>query len=191
MSETKNKVTLQGLSCANCARKIEDRINELPEVKGCNINVINSSCTFFSNENDNELILENIKKIVKEIEPDVIVLKEDIKEKDSFKIRQLQILIGVILIVIGLFMNNKAIGNIFYLISYVLLGYEIIIKAIKNILKGNLFDENFLMSLATLVALYLGEYLEAASVMIFYQFGELFQDQAVSTSRSNITSLMD
>ena len=88
-------------------------------------------------------------------------------------------------------MNNKAIGNIFYLISYVLLGYEIIIKAIKNILKGNLFDENFLMSLATLVALYLGEYLEAASVMIFYQFGELFQDQAVSTSRSNITSLMD
>jgi Cd2+/Zn2+-exporting ATPase len=58
-------------------------------------------------------------------------------------------------------------------------------------LKGNLFDENFLMSLATLVALYLGEYLEAASVMIFYQFGELFQDQAVSTSRSNITSLMD
>ena len=191
MSETKNKVTLQGLSCANCARKIEDRINELPEVKGCNINVINSSCTFFSNENDNELILENIKKIVEEIEPDVIVLKEDIKEKESFKIRQLQILIGVILIVIGLFMNNKAIGNIFYLISYVLLGYEIIIKAIKNILKGNLFDENFLMSLATLVALYLGEYLEAASVMIFYQFGELFQDQAVSTSRSNITSLMD
>lgn len=191
MSETKNKVTLQGLSCANCARKIEDRINELPEVKGCNIDVINSSCTFFSNENDNELILENIKKIVEEIEPDVIVLKEDTKEEESFKIRQLQILIGVILIVIGLFMNNKAIGNIFYLISYVLLGYEIIIKAIKNILKGNLFDENFLMSLATLVALYLGEYLEAASVMIFYQFGELFQDQAVSTSRSNITSLMD
>lgn len=191
MSETKNKVTLQGLSCANCARKIEDRINELPEVKGCNIDVINSSCTFFSNENDNELILENIKKIVEEIEPDVIVLKEDTKEEESFKIRQLQILIGVILIVIGLFMNNKAIGNIFHLISYVLLGYEIIIKAIKNILKGNLFDENFLMSLATLVALYLGEYLEAASVMIFYQFGELFQDQAVSTSRSNITSLMD
>ena len=191
MSETKNKVTLQGLSCANCARKIEDRINELPEIKGCNIDIINSSCTFFSNENDNELILENIKKIVEEIEPDVIVLKEDIKEKESFKIRQLQILIGVILIVIGLFMNNKVIGNIFYLISYVLLGYEIIIKAIKNILKGNLFDENFLMSLATLVALYLGEYLEAASVMIFYQFGELFQDQAVSTSRSNITSLMD
>lgn len=191
--EIKNKVTLQGLDCAHCASKIESKIKELPEVKDASVDFINASCTYFSKEEDKDVVLENIKKIVSEIEPDVIVKTEEVIVEHNFKTKQIQILIGIVLIVIGLFVriNNETIGNIFFIVSYVLLGYEIIIKALKNLSKGNLFDENFLMSIATIVALFLGEYLEAAAVMIFYQFGELFQDQAVAASRSNIAGLMD
>lgn len=191
--EIKNKVTLQGLDCAHCASKIESKIKELPEVKDASVDFINASCTYFSKEEDKDVVLENIKKIVSEIEPDVIVKTEEVIVEHNFKTKQIQILIGIVLIVIGLFVriNNEMIGNILFIVSYVLLGYEIIIKALKNLSKGNLFDENFLMSIATIVALFLGEYLEAAAVMIFYQFGELFQDQAVAASRSNIASLMD
>ncbi len=191
--EIKNKVTLQGLDCAHCASKIESKIKELPEVKDASVDFINASCTYFSKEEDKDVVLENIKKIVSEIEPDVIVKTEEVIVEHNFKTKQIQILIGIVLIVIGLFVriNNEMIGNILFIVSYVLLGYEIIIKALKNLSKGNLFDENFLMSIATIVALFLGEYLEAAAVMIFYQFGELFQDQAVAASRSNIAGLMD
>ena len=82
-------------------------------------------------------------------------------------------------------------NNIIFLISYLLVGIKILKKAIKNILRGKVFDENFLMSLATVGAFAVGEFPEAAMVMILYQIGELFQDYAVNKSRKSIASLMD
>jgi Cd2+/Zn2+-exporting ATPase len=78
-----------------------------------------------------------------------------------------------------------------YLISYIIVGGEIILKAIKGILRGQVFDENFLMTIATLGAMLIGEYPEGVAVMLFYQIGELFQSYAVDKSRKSIASLMD
>jgi Zn2+/Cd2+-exporting ATPase len=87
--------------------------------------------------------------------------------------------------------ENVWINNIIFLISYLLVGIKILKKAIKNILRGKVFDENFLMSLATVGAFAVGEFPEAVMVMILYQIGELFQDYAVNKSRKSIASLMD
>ncbi|NLC97298.1 MAG: heavy metal translocating P-type ATPase, partial [Erysipelotrichaceae bacterium] len=193
--EIKNTVTLQGLDCANCASKIESKINDLPEIQGASVDFINASCTYITNDSNNDKVLDSIKKIVNELEPDVRVITEEVKEEEEedFKGKKIQILAGVVLIIIGFIVRSYSdlFGSIFFVASYLLLGYEVIVKAVKNLLKGNLFDENFLMAIATIVAIFLQEYLEAAAVMVFYQFGELFQDQAVATSRSNIASLMD
>lgn len=87
--------------------------------------------------------------------------------------------------------ENSYINNLIFFISYLLVGFKVLKKAIKNILRGKLFDENFLMSIATVGAFFVGEYPEAVMVMILYQLGELFQDYAVEKSRKSIASLMD
>lgn len=103
------------------------------------------------------------------------------------------IIASVILFVFSMIvkLENVWINNIIFLISYLLVGIKILKKAIKNILRGKVFDENFLMSLATVGAFAVGEFPEAAMVMILYQIGELFQDYAVNKSRKSIASLMD
>ena len=108
-------------------------------------------------------------------------------KKDIYKI-----IISAILFVVALItpFSNIWINKILYLISYVLIGHEILIKAVKNIIKGEVFDENFLMSVATIGAFAIGEFPEAVAVMLFYQIGEVFQDYAVDKSRDSISSLM-
>ncbi len=86
---------------------------------------------------------------------------------------------------------NSVVEGLLYLIPYFVIGYDILTKAVKGIFKGQVFDENFLMAVATVGAMVLGEYLEGAAVMLFYQIGELFQSIAVGKSRKNISALMD
>lgn len=86
---------------------------------------------------------------------------------------------------------NRLAELLLYFIPYLVIGYDILKKAVKGIFKGQVFDENFLMAVATVGAMALGEYLEGAAVMLFYQIGELFQSVAVGRSRKNITELMD
>ena len=108
--------------------------------------------------------------------------------KDKFKIITSLILFLVALIID---FNNELINNILYIIAYIIVGFEIIGKAIRNIFKGKVLDENFLMSIATIGAFLIGEFPEAVAVMLFYQIGELFQDYAVDKSRKSISNLMD
>lgn len=184
------KVKLQGLDCAHCASKIEDRIKALPEVDDASIDLMTQKCSF--NSADRNKTIDEIKKIVLEIEPDVLVVEEKIVEKeDNFALRQIIIGGGLFLaawILKGLF---PVAADIIVLAAYLTLGYKVIIRAIKNISKGQVFDENFLMALATIAAIALREYFEAGAVMLFYQTGELFQDRAVKSSRDNIVKLMD
>ena len=86
---------------------------------------------------------------------------------------------------------TEALRLLFFMLAYLLLGYDILLRAVRNILRGQVFDENFLMSIATLGAICLGEYAEGVEVMLFYQVGELFQSYAVSRSRRSIGELMD
>ena len=105
----------------------------------------------------------------------------------------IKIIVALILFIIALALNfdNELVNNIIYIISYIIVGFEIVKKAIKNIIRGKLFDENFLMTIATLGAFGIGEFPEAVAVMLFYQIGESFQDYAVDKSRKSITSLIN
>lgn len=101
------------------------------------------------------------------------------------------VLLAAIMITTKLVEINKWIQLALYLVPYLIIGYDILKKALKGIFKGQIFDENFLMAVATVGAVALGEFSEGAAVMLFYQIGELFQSVAVGKSRKNITSLMD
>ncbi len=105
----------------------------------------------------------------------------------------IQIIISAILFAIGLLVpfSNEWITKGIYIVAYLIVGLEIVIKAIENIFKGEVFDEHFLMAVATIGAFAIGEFPEAVAVMLFYQIGELFQDYAVDKSKESITNLMD
>ena len=109
------------------------------------------------------------------------------------KKRAIKIIISLILFIFAMVIKfeNEIINNIIFVISYLIVGFEILKKAIRNIVRGKVFDENFLMSVATIGAFAIGEYPEAVAVMLFYQIGELFQSYAVDKSRKSIASLMD
>lgn len=105
--------------------------------------------------------------------------------------RLIRIIISLVSMVIAFLLNFDLYSNILFVISYVVIGYDIVLKAIRNIFKGKVFDENFLMTIATIGAFFIGEFPEASAVMLFYQVGELFQSYAVNKSRKSIASLMD
>ena len=109
------------------------------------------------------------------------------------KEKKIKIIIALVLFFIALILNfsNELINNAIYIISYIIVGLEIVKKAIRNIVRGKVFDENFLMTVATIGAFFIGEFPEAVAVMLFYQIGELFQSYAVDKSRKSIASLMD
>ena len=107
------------------------------------------------------------------------------------KKENIKIIISAILLIVGLIakFDNQLINNSIFIISYIIIGAEIIIKAVKNIFHGELFDENFLMAIATIGAIIIGDYPEAVTVMLFYEIGEMFQDRAIENSRKSIESL--
>ena len=108
------------------------------------------------------------------------------------KKKEVIIIISTILFVITLFVKmNQTLQLILMLVAYILLGKDTVLKAIKNVEKGDFFDENFLMTVATLGAIMIGEYPEAVAVMLFYEVGELFQSYAINKSRKSIADMMD
>lgn len=111
----------------------------------------------------------------------------------KMKKKLIRIIISFILLVIAfiLKLDNVIINDILFIISYLIVGYDIILKALRNITIGKVFDENFLMTIATIGAFFIGEFPEAVAVMLFYQVGELFQSYAVDKSRKSVASLMD
>ena len=111
----------------------------------------------------------------------------------KMKKKLIRIIISFILLVIAfiLKLDNTIINNILFIISYLIVGYDIILKALRNITRGKVFDENFLMTIATIGAFFISEFPEAVAVMLFYQVGELFQSYAVDKSRKSVAALMD
>jgi len=147
--------------------------------------------------------IKEVKQIVRNIKPDV-KLKEitdrkaweaDSEEKNESGIKRLkpfQFGIGAAFFAAAVLLKLSAgVELAMYLTAYLLVGGEVLVKSIRNIFRGQVFDENFLMSLATIGAFAIGEYSEGVAVMIFYQIGEMFQDLAVDRSRRSIKELMD
>ncbi|KEI51446.1 heavy metal translocating P-type ATPase [Enterococcus faecium] len=187
---------LEGLDCANCAMKIEKGVQKINGVKEATVNFTSGKLTIDAEEDHLATIEQETKKVVKELEPDVKVTEIDKKkvsehgnEKERNTLfRILFSLAGIALLL--LFDFNEPIRLIGYLLIYLLIGYDVVKKAVMNIVKGKIFDENFLMSFATIGAMLIGEYPEAVAVMLFYQIGEYFQGLAVSHSRKSIRELM-
>lgn len=203
---------LEGLNCASCGSKIEVKINELEGVKSAVLNFITKTLTIeINDESKIEPIIMGTRDIVNKLEPHVIVKeKNKITKHDEHnahcdghchghshdnefnKYELARFGIGTAFFVIALaFKMSKVMEFSLYFLSYLLIGGEVLLRAGRNILKGQIFDENFLMSIATIGAFAIGEYPEGVAVMLFYQVGEFFQSLAVNRSRNSITELMD
>ena len=201
---TKVNLYLEGLGCANCAAKIETKTKGITGLNKVNLDFSQSKLTFEYDERklskqDSTLKISEIQKIVAELEPDVkVLLKSDSNSKEaidahkSHTIKEL-IRLGISL---ALFFSSFA-APLFEIklgllgVAYIISGHRVLYKSFRNILKGHVFDENFLMSIATFGAIGIGQYPEAVAVMIFYEIGEFFEDLAVDHSRNAIKSLIN
>lgn len=199
MKSKKMKLSLEGLGCANCANKIEENVSKLEYVQEASVNFLKQeiNINYNSEKISEEKALTKVKEIVKLLEPEVkvTVFDEDKEENEvegnnNFKV--IRFSVGIILYLLSiLFFKESNLKFIMFFVTYIIFAYDVLITATKNIFKGNALDENFLMSVATLGAFYIGDFSEGVAVMIFYQAGEFLQDIAVNKSRKSITSLMN
>lgn len=191
---------LMGLDCGSCAAKIESQVSKLPGIKSAFINFPAKKLIVEMGPANQATVLDNIRKKIEDIEPDIEVREIDTgdqkkpaeKEAAGEKKETARLATGAALFAIALiFKFSFAIEVVLYFASYILVGAEILFKSARNIIRGQIFDENFLMSIATLGAFAIRAFPEAVAVMLFYQVGELFQDIAVNRSRRSIAALMD
>ncbi|MCP3964789.1 MAG: cadmium-translocating P-type ATPase [Lentisphaerae bacterium] len=266
------QLVLQGLACADCSAKIEEKIGKLEGVEHCSINFLNKTLSFkISEDADVKKVFDDAIKAIKRIEPEVIIKEKSVSQRErqvlvatdlcckdcSLKIEnELKKIKGIdtvhidfsskrlileladnyglkdvikeanvcagrivkkikisdeqdidnarrrnkmVLFVIGALLFASAliikmplhIMVVCYITAYVLTGYDVVYKAVKNIFDGRFLDENSLMAIATVGAIVIEQYPEAVAVMIFYKIGEFMQEKAVDSSRSSIRSLMD
>lgn len=186
---------IKNLSCASCAAKIEDGVAKLEEVKSVSVNFANSSIQLETDD------LEKVKKKIKDIEAGVEIIDEETEDeeekfdikKELFKIFSI-ISILVVSIIYKEYLHNTPYHSAEYfvfVIIYLFSGWGVLKAAGMNIVKGQVFNEQFLMSVATLGAFAIHEMPEAVAVMVFYNVGEFFQDLALSRSRRSIKSLLE
>ncbi len=197
---------LENLGCANCAAKMERKINNLPEVEAAVITFATKKLVVASWHQEN--LLPVLQKICASVESEVVVVSQEEKkisgkEKISFFMANrkdiLTIGAGAVLFAAGIVLENISGGaeisliaeTAVFIAAYLILGLEIVWKAVKNLLNGHIFDENFLMSAATIAAFAIGDFAEAVGVMLFYRVGEFFENAAVERSRSQIMEAVD
>ncbi|WP_165003435.1 MULTISPECIES: heavy metal translocating P-type ATPase [unclassified Enterococcus] len=188
---------LEGLDCANCAMKIEKNVQQIEGVKQATVNFATGKMNIEAEPAQLAAIEQEAKEIVHKLEPEVTVteINKETKKADqpSHEGRDALVRIGLSALgVVALLWLAPAepLRLIGFLVIYLLIGFDVIKQAVMNIVKGQLFDENFLMAVATIGAMLIGEYPEAVAVMLFYQIGEYFQSFAVNQSRNSIKELM-
>lgn len=218
-NKVKKEFILEGLDCANCAAKIEKRVGGLNGVSNISVNFVTKTLTMEIEEikNTQELVAAT-KAIINKFEPDVKVIELEGKDRlskkhthshdhthqhedehdhdhehgEANKSEIIKFAAGATIFGVATILKlPNLVELILYLISYIIVGGEVVLRAAKNIRRGQIFDENFLMGIATIGAFAIGNYAEGVAVMLFYQLGEIFQGIAVNRSRKSISSLMD
>ncbi len=202
------KYQLRNIDCAACATNIEAGLSKLPEVRYVAVNFATSTLHI---ETDN---IEKVKSTIKEIEPSVEIIEPlqkgtapalqtvnpafSISELAENKTELFRIGVVVALLAVGMIYEDVLHGTPFrwaefalFLTAYFISGWGVILSAARNIVRGKVFDEHFLMTIATVGALFIDQMPEAVAVMLFYVVGELFQDIAVNRSRKSIKSLLE
>lgn len=190
--------TLENLGCANCAAKMEQKIRVLPGVEFASITFATKQLRVSAK--NPEKLLPLMQEACSAIESDVKIVPlqkghkdHSASESNESKKDLLCILCGAVLLVIGVLVENTfpLLSLLLLVVAYLVLGLEIVLTAVKNLFKGNFFDENFLMSIATIGAFVIKDYPEAVGVMLFYRIGEWFEHKAVQKSRSQIMEALD
>ena len=199
MKSNECMLSIEGLDCPNCAAKVERKINTLEGIKEATVDFLGKKIVVLADEiSENELVeliqteVDKIEDGVKVFVPKVQAGESSSEGEDTGKIKK-KLLIGGVLFVLGIFVPKTLFipKLVIFLVSYLVIGGDVLLSAFKNILNGQVFDENFLMAIATIGAFAIGEYPEGVAVMLFYQLGELLQGIAVNNSRKSIVSLMD
>ena len=199
MKNNECMLSVEGLDCPNCAAKVERKINTLEGIKEATVDFLGKKIVVLADEiSENELVeliqteVDKIEDGVKVFVPKVQAGESSSEGEDTGKIKK-KLLIGGVLFVLGIFVPKTLFipKLVIFLVSYLVIGGDVLLSAFKNILNGQVFDENFLMAIATVGAFAIGEYPEGVAVMLFYQLGELLQGIAVNNSRKSIVSLMD
>ncbi|MDR2357244.1 MAG: cadmium-translocating P-type ATPase [Oscillospiraceae bacterium] len=213
----RKEIRLEGLCCPNCAAKIERAAGGLPGVRSANVDMMTQKLTLTA-DGDSSFpdLLAEITRIAARVEPELKVSpvarsgglggtpdanQRAPREGESAEggrgergtlLRKALVCAGAAMFAAGMILELSRWGELaVFLTAYLLIGGEVVVLALKNISKGQIFDENFLMSVATVGAFAIGEYPEGAAVMLFYRIGEAFQEYAVGRSRKSITALMD
>ncbi len=190
---------LRNLDCASCASKIEDHLSKLENVKFVSVNFANSSMTI------DTLNIEMVKAQINKMEPEVevednegVITVVSTSELAENKWTIIKAVSGLSLLIAGLIFQTEIHNTPFHIVEYLvfgagylIVGWKVISSAVKNIVRGQFFDEQFLMTIATLGAFAIDQMPEAMAVMLFYVVGELFQDIAVNRSRKSIKSLLE
>lgn len=191
------KYKLNNIDCAACANNIENTLSRLPEVKFVSVNFATSTLHVDTDD------IQIVKSKIKEIEPEVDVIDEAaniISKSELFENRETLFKAGsaFILLIIGILLSDKFhsldleyIEYAVFISAYLISGWDVITGAIKNIIRGKVFDEQFLMTIATIGAFAIHQMPEAVAVMLFYVVGEFFQDIAVNRSRRSVKSLLE
>jgi Cd2+/Zn2+-exporting ATPase len=193
------KYHLKNLDCAACAAKIEDGLRTLKDVKFVNVSFASLTMTIDADD------MEKVKDRIKELEPDVEVEDRDEKQRmiskselAENKTTIIKAVSGTVLLIAGMVFENQLSNTFFhiakyalFIIAYLIAGWNVLASAVRNIRRGQVFNEQFLMSVATLGAFAINEMAEAVAVMLFYVVGELFQDVAVGRSRRSIKALLE
>ena len=189
---------LENLDCANCGAKIESRINAMDGVSDAVLTFATMQLRVTAPDHNG--LAEKMMQTARAVEPDIAIIspeeaKKAPKKKESNKKAIAQLILGAVCMALGLALSHFGAPMpaylAAYLIGYVILGREVVWTAVRNLTSGHVFDENFLMSVATIGAFLVGDFAEAVGVMLFFQIGELFEHIAVEKSRSQIMDAVD
>lgn len=189
---------LENLDCANCGAKIESRINAMDGVSDAVLTFATMQLRVTAPDHNG--LAEKMMQTARAVEPDIAIIspeeaKKAPKKEESNKKAIAQLILGAVCMALGLALSHFGAPMpaylAVYLIGYVILGREVVWTAVRNLTSGHVFDENFLMSVATIGAFCVGDFAEAVGVMLFFQIGELFEHIAVEKSRSQIMDAVD
>ena len=193
--------TLQNLNCANCASVIEDKLNQLESVSAATFTIGTKQLRITSAEENNEVLQNQIQEVCDATEDGIVVVpfvraakkaKQDDHDHEH-NASLSAIIVGAIVMAVAELTNwvPDQYMTPLLIVTFAVLGWRIVWAAIKNGMKGKLFDENFLMSIATIGALIIGEYAEAVGVMLFFQVGIYFEERATERSRNAVMDAVD
>lgn len=193
---------VHGLDCANCAAKLENELSEIDGIEMVRVSYLNESLLLVCPSKGLERIKREMQDVFERVEPDARVdftaeaekpaAKKPAAEEHETPILLIRVAAAIVLLLAARFLVPEgALRIVVYLAAYLCASYDVLWKAVKNISRGQIFDENFLMTVASLGAVAMQDFPEAIAVMALYQVGEWFQDRAVGKSRASIAALMD